>query len=355
MTLSLVNVSTRWRLVHVDLCGGEEATEPEGEAPVAAFSSAVGATSLAYNFTDESTDADGTIVAWAWDFGDAGTSSAQHPSHVYAAAGSYTVRLTVTDDQGGTNFIEHTVVAAALQRKFPTSAAAWAAEFPTLPAPIEIWTFDEAASPVVGQVAGKNLVEAAALLYRQAGETEPTAAPRYAVTFDTQGSTEYGAPADTAFGNIAAATSLSLLVRFRSPDNTTNNRSIAGKGAASVARWGLQLVSGGGLRAQVTDGTNAAQANSVGTYDDNAFHDVVIAIDQVGDLCHLITESEDVSAGNATLFTALNASGLAPVQGLRIGSGFGTLQIQANAQISYVALFNGYFTAAHLATFRTEK
>ncbi|MBT8488257.1 MAG: PKD domain-containing protein, partial [Gemmatimonadetes bacterium] len=56
---------------------------------------------LGVDFTDTSTDSDGTIVSWSWDFGDASpTSSAQNPSHTYASAGTYSVTLTVTDDNG---------------------------------------------------------------------------------------------------------------------------------------------------------------------------------------------------------------------------------------------------------------
>ncbi len=49
-----------------------------------------------------SSDADGTIVSYLWDFGDGSTSSSANPSHTYGAAGTYTVTLTVTDDQGAT-------------------------------------------------------------------------------------------------------------------------------------------------------------------------------------------------------------------------------------------------------------
>ncbi len=52
------------------------------------------------HFTDTSTTDGPPIVAWAWDFGDSGTSSAQHPSHVYTAVGTYTVSLVVTDGLG---------------------------------------------------------------------------------------------------------------------------------------------------------------------------------------------------------------------------------------------------------------
>ena len=55
------------------------------------------------SFTSTSSDPDGTIVDRSWDFGD-GTpaGSGANPTHVYAASGTKTVTLTVTDDRGGT-------------------------------------------------------------------------------------------------------------------------------------------------------------------------------------------------------------------------------------------------------------
>ena len=70
-------------------------------APVAAFaaSATTGMAPLALNFNNSST---GTVTADAWTFGDGGTSTAQNPAHVYAAAGVYTVSLQVTGP-GGSN------------------------------------------------------------------------------------------------------------------------------------------------------------------------------------------------------------------------------------------------------------
>ena len=76
--------------------------------PSASFTFA--ATLLDVDFTDTSTDSDGTIVSHSWDFGDGNSSSAQNPSHTYASAGSYTVTLTVTDDQGATDAASQTVI-----------------------------------------------------------------------------------------------------------------------------------------------------------------------------------------------------------------------------------------------------
>lgn len=53
-------------------------------------------------FTDLSSDPDGQIVAWRWEFGDGATAEIRNPSHKFAEPGSYTVRLTVTDDEGAT-------------------------------------------------------------------------------------------------------------------------------------------------------------------------------------------------------------------------------------------------------------
>jgi len=54
---------------------------------------------LTVQFTDASS---GAIAAWAWDFGDGGSSTEQNPSHYYKKPGTYNVTLTVTGP-GGTS------------------------------------------------------------------------------------------------------------------------------------------------------------------------------------------------------------------------------------------------------------
>jgi subtilase family serine protease len=70
-------------------------------APVANFSFTTSA--LVANFTDSSSDSDGTIASRSWNFGDGGTSTTTSPSHTYAAGGTYSVSLTVTDNGGLSN------------------------------------------------------------------------------------------------------------------------------------------------------------------------------------------------------------------------------------------------------------
>jgi PKD repeat protein len=70
-------------------------------------------TDLTADFTDASTDSDGTVVGWDWDFGDGNTSTAQNPSHTYAAGGTYNVTLTVTDNDAGTDSVSKPVTVTA--------------------------------------------------------------------------------------------------------------------------------------------------------------------------------------------------------------------------------------------------
>ncbi|MGB5490341.1 MAG: PKD domain-containing protein, partial [Woeseiaceae bacterium] len=50
-----------------------------------------------------STDSDGSIVSYAWDFGDGNSGTGSSPTHTYQSDGTFTVALTVTDDGGATN------------------------------------------------------------------------------------------------------------------------------------------------------------------------------------------------------------------------------------------------------------
>ena len=62
-----------------------------------------GATGLTASFNGSgSSDPDGSVTGYAWNFGDGSTGSGVTPSHTYAAAGTYTAQLTVTDNQGAT-------------------------------------------------------------------------------------------------------------------------------------------------------------------------------------------------------------------------------------------------------------
>jgi PKD repeat protein len=75
---------------------------PPLAGPTAAFTATPtsGTAPLTVAFTDASLAGDRPITAWAWEFGDGGTSTEQHPTRIYSAAGTYTVTLTVTTGAG---------------------------------------------------------------------------------------------------------------------------------------------------------------------------------------------------------------------------------------------------------------
>ena len=58
------------------------------------------APTLKVQFTDTSSDVEGPLVAWHWDFGDKQTTDVQNPEHIYADPGTYLVMLTITDSGG---------------------------------------------------------------------------------------------------------------------------------------------------------------------------------------------------------------------------------------------------------------
>jgi hypothetical protein len=86
--------------------GGGGGNTPPNVDPVAAFSGGPCTVDVACALTDESTDTDGSVVAWDWDFG-------QDPTYTWTAAGSFDVTLTVTDDDGGTHSVTQPVTVEA--------------------------------------------------------------------------------------------------------------------------------------------------------------------------------------------------------------------------------------------------
>ncbi len=61
-----------------------------------------------------SSDPDGSITSYAWNFGDGATAAGPSVSHTYASAGTYLVTLTVTDNSGATTTVSRNVSVASV-------------------------------------------------------------------------------------------------------------------------------------------------------------------------------------------------------------------------------------------------
>lgn len=73
--------------------------EQPNQAPVADFSSDCAYLECTFDAAT-STDADGTVTSYVWDFGDGATGTDLNPQHTFASPGTYPVSLVVTDDDG---------------------------------------------------------------------------------------------------------------------------------------------------------------------------------------------------------------------------------------------------------------
>ncbi len=84
----------------------------DNEAPTASFTASPTSPapdeSVAFDASG-SADADGSIQAYEWVFGDGTTAAGQSITHTYTSSGEYTVVLTVTDDAGATDSSSTTV------------------------------------------------------------------------------------------------------------------------------------------------------------------------------------------------------------------------------------------------------
>ena len=110
--------------------------EPLNIAPTAAIGSTgtLGNAPYAVSFSGSgSSDPDGTIAGYAWDFGNGQTATGENASVTYTQAGTYTTTLTVTDDDGATGTATQVITVNPTPNVPPTAVARVVSTAGTIP------------------------------------------------------------------------------------------------------------------------------------------------------------------------------------------------------------------------------
>jgi PKD repeat protein len=189
-------------------------------APIADFggSPTGGSAPLRVSFSDNSTN---NPTAWSWDFGDGGTSAAQDPTYTYTTSGTYTVKLTASNNggSGSKTRVDYVTVTP--------SVASYQAEV-LADSPVSYWRLGEAtgttaadsAGSSTGSIKGGIVTGAPGAL---AGDANT------AMSFD--GTTGYVSVPNSSSLNLTGDLSIELWAKPGALDNTT--RAAVHKGGAS--------------------------------------------------------------------------------------------------------------------------
>jgi PKD repeat protein len=236
---------------------GQFAVANGGTAPVANFTASPTTTTTGTNvaFTDTST---GTPTTWAWTFGDGGTSSVQHPTHPYAAAGSYTVTLTVTNGNGSSYFERLGYIAVSA------------------PAPVANFTASTT-TPTLGQT----------VTFTDTSSGSPTG---WAWTFGDGGSINTGPTASHAY-NTAGSYTVTLTVTSAS-------------GSSQVTKLNYIVVAAATCTVPSFFGTSSSNAQATW----NAAHFTTTVQFQQGNLPWTINSQNVVAASSVPCNTAITVS-----------------------------------------------
>jgi len=107
----LVAMTGCWWLINAVPVASFTTSALSGTAPLTVNSSAI-----------LSSDEDGFIAKWEWDFGDGSSGSGESVSHTYTTAGTFTVVLRVTDDDGATDTASKTITVLPAEPPGPTAS-----------------------------------------------------------------------------------------------------------------------------------------------------------------------------------------------------------------------------------------
>ncbi|TRZ75590.1 MAG: PKD domain-containing protein, partial [Bacteroidetes bacterium] len=265
--------------------------------PVAAFTAAASCLGNTTAFTDASTTPTGTIVGWAWDFGDGGTSALQNPTYLFGLAGIHYVTLTVTNSSGCTHSIQLPV------NVYPQPVTSFTFSTPTCAGGTV--TFTDVSTT------GHGYITQRAWDFGD-GNTQTTAAPTVTHTYATGGLYQIiltvttsdnctgtkTLPVSIQYPPLAAftyANSLCMLSPVQFTDNSQNN----GGGQITQWRWNFGDPGSGG-------NNNSNQQSPVHSFSSaSTFHVQLIALNADG-CSDTTTQDVIINASPTADFTVTN-------------------------------------------------
>jgi len=126
-------------------CSGNGGPIPpinQNQSPTASFTAnpTSGVAPLEVSFdASSSSDSDGSIVSYAWDFKDGTTGNGEAVNHTFSSIGNYNVKLTVTDDKGATDSATKTIT-TNIPSEIENFIGEWTAISPTYLSKVEIYS-----------------------------------------------------------------------------------------------------------------------------------------------------------------------------------------------------------------------
>jgi PKD repeat protein len=217
---------------------GDDGNGNGNEAPTADFSASC--TQFACTFTNESTDPDGnsTIATYSWDFDDASAPvTTANAAHTYLQAGTYTVTLTVTDNEGASDTFSQDVTVPATANQAPTAAF-------TVACNDLVCDFTDASSDADGTIASRSWTfegaTPATSTSATASDVTFSAAGTFTVTLtvtDNQGGTDDVSQEVTVTAPTAGGPTASFDVTCSAATCTINNTSTVPAGGTVTWDW----------------------------------------------------------------------------------------------------------------------